>query len=72
MMMKEDYGCALLNTVNDNVLPASFLDEGHVHIVVRHGELSFYDGRRTHNAYHSVNSISILTYWNVGKRIIEE
>ena len=23
-------------------------------------------------AYHSVNSISILTYWNVGKRIVEE
>ena len=41
--MKEDDGCALLNAVKDNVLPASFLDKGHVHIIVRRGELSFYE-----------------------------
>lgn len=49
--MKEDDGCALLNAVKDNVLPASFLDKGHVHIIVRRGELSFYDGRRSHHAH---------------------
>ena len=51
VMMKEDDGCALLNAVKDNVLPASFLDKGHVHIIVRRGELSFYDGRRSHHAH---------------------
>ena len=28
--------------------------------------------RGLRKAYHSVNSISIMTYWNVGKRIVEE
>lgn len=34
----------MLNAVNDGVLPASFLGEGHVHIVVLGGELTFSDG----------------------------
>ena len=67
-MMGEGDGCALLNAVKDNVLPASFLDEGHVHIVVSCGELSFYDGKHIHRAHaddlviwQMSNSISRLT-----------
>lgn len=41
----------MLNAVNDGVLPASFLGEGHVHIVVLGGELTFSDGKHTHHAH---------------------
>lgn len=68
-MMKQGYGCALLNAVRDNVLPSRFMDEGHVHIIVRSGELSFYDGKHTHYAHvddliiwQMTNTISHVTY----------
>ena len=48
--------------VQDNqVLPTQLVDD--VKLIVERG---------LREAYHSVNSISILTYWNVGKRIVEE
>ena len=42
--MEQGNGCALFNATKDKVSPASFLSEGHVHIVVRSGELTFSDG----------------------------
>ena len=50
-MMKQGNGCVLLNAVKDGVLPASFLGVGHVHIIVRSGELSFSDGKHVYRAH---------------------
>ncbi|MBR6418403.1 MAG: DUF1016 family protein [Muribaculaceae bacterium] len=48
-------------TQNNQVLPAQLVDD--IKLIVEHG---------LREAYRSVNSVSILTYWNVGKRIVEE
>ena len=48
-------------TQNNQVLPAQLVDD--IKLIVEHG---------LREAYRSVNSASILTYWNVGKRIVEE
>ena len=61
------YFCAMedgnkMKKPQDNqVLPTQLVDD--VKQIVEHG---------MQEAYRSVNSISILTYWNVGKRIVEE
>ncbi len=48
-------------TQNNQALPAQLVDD--IKLIVEHG---------LREAYRSVNSVSILTYWNVGKRIVEE
>lgn len=50
-MMEPGNGCALFNAVKDKISPASFLGEGHVHIVVLSGELTFSDGKHIHHAH---------------------
>lgn len=50
-MIEQGNGCALLNAVKDNVRLASLLDEGHVHIIVRSGEMTFCDGKNIHHAH---------------------
>ena len=50
-MMEQGNGCALFNATKDKVSPASFLSEGHVHIVVLSGELTFSDGKHIHHAH---------------------
>ena len=49
------------NTQNSQVLPQQLVDD--VKLIVEKG---------LREAYRSVNTVSILTYWNVGKRIVEE
>ncbi len=49
--MEPGNGCALFNAVKDKISPASFLGEGHVHIVVLSGELTFSDGKHIHQAH---------------------
>lgn len=51
----------LIKSQDNPTLPTQFVDD--VKLIVEHG---------LHDAYRSVNSISILTYWSVGKRIVEE
>ena len=51
----------IIKQQDNQVLPTQLVDD--VKLIVEHG---------MREAYHSVNSISILTYWNVGKRIVEE
>ena len=46
---------------NNQSLPRQLVDD--VKLIVEKG---------LHEAYRSVNTVSILTYWNVGKRIVEE
>lgn len=48
-------------TQDNQVLSSQLVDD--VKLIVERGISA---------AYHSVNSISILTYWNVGKRIVED
>jgi len=38
VMMEQGNGCALFNATKDNVMLASLLGEGHVHIVVHSGD----------------------------------
>ena len=49
--MEERNDCALFNVVNDGVSLAGLPCEGHVHIVVLSGELTFYDGKHTRHAH---------------------
>ena len=56
----EDNKCFIKGQDNQ-VLPTQLVDD--VKLIVERG---------LHEAYRSVNSISIMTYWNVGKRIVEE
>lgn len=51
----------IIKAQDNQVLPTQLVDD--VKLIVERG---------LREAYHSVNSISILTYWNVGKRIVEE
>lgn len=51
----------LIKAKDHQVLPTQLVDD--VKLIVERG---------LREAYHRVNSISILTYWNVGKRIVEE
>lgn len=51
----------IIKAQNNQVLPTQLVDD--VKLIVERG---------LRDAYHSVNSISILTFWNVGKRIVEE
>lgn len=67
--MDTTIGCALFNTKRDKVLPADFTHESHVHIVVRGGKMSFFDGKNRHTAqtddlviWQMSNSISEVTY----------
>lgn len=62
-------GCALFNTKRDMVLPTDFTHESHVHIVVRSGEMSFFDGKNHHTAraddlviWQMSNSIGEVSY----------
>ncbi len=52
---------SIIKAQDNQVLPTQLVDD--VKLIVERG---------LREAYHSVNSISILTYWNVGKRIVEE
>ena len=51
----------IIKAQNNQVLPTQLVDD--VKLIVERG---------LRDAYRSVNSISILTFWNVGKRIVEE
>lgn len=63
--------CLYLRSMEDNknlakmqdkpMLPTRLVDD--VKLIVERG---------LHEAYRSVNTVSIMTYWNVGKRIVEE
>ena len=48
----------LIKAKDNQVLPTQLVDD--VKLIVEHG---------LREAYRSVNSISIMTYWHVGKRI---
>ena len=52
---------SIIKKQGNQVLPTQLVDD--VKLIAERG---------LREAYHSVNSISILTYWNVGKRIVEE
>ena len=51
----------ILKSQDVSMLPSQLVDD--VKLIVERG---------LHEAYQSVNMISIMTYWNVGKRIVEE
>lgn len=51
----------LIKPQDKQVLPTQLVDD--VKMIVERG---------LHEAYRSVNTVSIMTYWNVGKRIVEE
>ena len=51
----------LIKTQDNSMLPTALVDD--VKLIVERG---------LHEAYRSVNTVSILTYWNVGRRIVEE
>ena len=51
----------LIKPQDKQVLPTQLVDD--VKMIVE---------RSLHEAYRSVNTVSIMTYWNVGKRIVEE
>lgn len=64
LIMEETIGCLLHNVLSDNVLPSCFLTKGHVHIVVRQGEMSFFDGKHTHYAH-----VDDLVIWQMSNTI---
>ncbi len=51
----------LIKTQDNSMLPTALVDD--VKLIVERG---------LHEAYRSVNTVSILTYWNVGRHIVEE
>lgn len=51
----------LINTQENPMIPTGLVDD--VKLIVERG---------LREAYRSVNTVSIMTYWNVGKRIVEE
>ena len=51
----------LINTQENPMIPSGLVDD--VKLIVERG---------LREAYRSVNTVSIMTYWNVGKRIVEE
>ena len=57
--MEEDQ--ELINTQENPMIPTGLVDD--VKLIVERG---------LREAYRSVNTVSIMTYWNVGKRIVEE
>lgn len=57
-------GCAIYNTVKDLVLPTDFMQESHVHIVVRRGVVTFFDGKHTHHA-----QVNDLVIWQMSNTI---
>ncbi len=58
-VMEEDQ--ELINTQENPMIPTGLVDD--VKLIVERG---------LREAYRSVNTVSIMTYWNVGKRIVEE
>ena len=52
---------SITGSQNRQILPVQFVDE--IKQIVEHGLREAYDG---------ANSILVKTYWNVGKRIVEE
>lgn len=58
-VMEEDQ--ELINTQENPMIPTGVVDD--VKLIVERG---------LREAYRSVNTVSIMTYWNVGKRIVEE
>jgi len=58
-VMEEDQ--ELINTQENPIIPTGLVDD--VKLIVERG---------LREAYRSVNTVSIMTYWNVGKRIVEE
>ncbi len=57
-------GCGLLNTRRDGCVPEQFRRDHHVHIIVRQGEMSFSDGRRTY-----VSRPDDLVIWQMSNSI---
>lgn len=51
----------LINTQENPMIPTGLVDD--IKLIVERG---------LREAYRSVNTVSIMTYWNVGKRIVEE
>ncbi len=51
----------LINSQENPMIPTGLVDD--VKLIVERG---------LREAYRSVNTVSIMTYWNVGKRIVEE
>lgn len=51
----------LINTQENPMIPTGLVED--VKLIVERG---------LREAYRSVNTVSIMTYWNVGKRIVEE
>lgn len=49
--MEYIYGCQMLNTATSGRMPAEFISTHHVHIIVRHGEMSFSDGKNTFRSH---------------------
>ena len=57
-------GCAIYNTVKNSVLPTDFMQESHVHIVVRRGVMTFFDGKQTHHA-----QVNDMVIWQMSNTI---
>ena len=67
--MEERFGCNLLNTAVDGRLPSEFTDAYHVHVLVRRGEMEFFDGKSLFTSrkddlviWQMSNRISRVTY----------
>ena len=62
--MEKRYGCNLQNTAVDGRMPSEFTDEYHVHILVRRGEMEFFDGKNLFTSHKDD-----LVIWQMSNRI---